>query len=67
MHREGSACKGAELGKNTHTPDIPLAKTSHMFTEAAREAGKCSLAVGSRRGDGFGEYLDNLCHNQYEH
>lgn len=45
-HAEKAACVGAKLGR-TRSPHIPLATTSHVTTVGAREAGKCSLGLGS--------------------
>ena len=45
-HAEKAARVGAKLG-STRSPHIPLATTSHVTTVGARDAGKCSLRLGS--------------------
>lgn len=45
-NQEETASVGAKLG-STRSPHIPLATTSHMTAVGAREAGKCSLRLGS--------------------
>lgn len=44
-HQEEIASVGEKLGSTP--PHIPLATTSHMTAVGAREAGKCSLRLGS--------------------
>lgn len=44
-HQEEMASVGEKLGSTP--PHVPLATTSHMTAVGAREAGKCSLRLGS--------------------